>query len=398
MSVLLSGLALVSGAATEAEAATPSFDLSGSLRYRYVTIDDDAFAERGVGSTYQLLLKATADFGNGFGLVLEGRHVDYLGPDDVNDTRNGNTQLPVEVDPSATEIAQGYLTFSGDSVSVWGGRRKVSWGNQRFVSGLGWRQNERSFDGAGIQFSPSEDITLRYQYAFNVNRPQGDDSPVGNYDGEFHFAEAVWSPSSRSVFTGYAYDHDFQDAFAVGLSARTFGVNWTGSATIGQDLTGKVIVEYARQSDSGDNPNSFDHDYVRMEAGLQGGNWRLRAGLEIFEGDGTTSFRTPFALLHAYNGWADRFIVTPANGLRDAYVEASFTAPENIAFSGTTLTVAYHDFASDNGNLTYGTEWDAAITVPVRDDLSVQFKTARYNADGFSSDSDKFWITIRATF
>lgn len=398
MSVLLSGLALVSGAATEAEAATPSFDLSGSLRYRYVTIDDGAFAEDGVASTYQLLVKATVDAGNGFGFVLEGRHVDYLGPDDVNDTLNGKTQFPVEVDPPATEISEGYVSFTNSGFSSWAGRRKVNWSNRRFVSTLGWRQNEMSYDGAGFEVVANEDITFRYQFAFNVNRPQSEDSPVGNFEGQFHFAEAVMSFSANQTLTAYAFNHDFDDVFAQGLSARTYGANWTASTGIGESLTGRAILEYARQSDIGTNPNSFEHDYVRLEAQLQGQNWRVRAGQEILAGDGTTAFRTPFGLLHAYNGWADRFLATPANGLRDIYVGANFTVPEEVAFSGTTLALTYHDFASDNGNLTYGTEWDAAITVPVRDDLSVQFKTARYNADGFSSDSDKFWVTIRATF
>ncbi len=396
MSFFLSGLALISGASAEAD--TPTFSLSGSLRYRYATIDDANFAQDATASTFQILLKASVQTGNGFGAVLEGRHVGHIGPDDFNDTLNGQTQFPIEADPEATEIAQGYLSFAREDLSLWAGRRKVSWGNQRFVSALGWRQNERSFDGAGLQASPADTVTLRYQYAFNVNRPQSEDSPVGNFEGHFHFAEANWKPAANHTVTAYAFDHDFDSGFAQALSARTFGVNWTGTASFSAMLKGRAIVEYARQSDIGDNPNSFDHDYLRAEAQISGSGWMIRVGREVLSGDGTSAFRTPFALLHGYNGFADRFLATPANGLADTYVGASFTLPEEAVFEGARLGITYHDFESDNGSVSYGQEWDAVVSVPIRDQVSVQVKTAIYEADGFSSDVTKTWLTLKIGF
>ena len=37
--------------------------------------------------------------------------------------------------------------------------------------------------------------------------------------------------------------------------------------------------------------------------------------------------QTPLATLHAFNGWADMFLTTPANGLQDLYFRASYTLP-----------------------------------------------------------------------
>src|SRR3546814_3361296 len=37
-------------------------------------------------------------------------------------------------------------------------------------------------------------------------------------------------------------------------------------------------------------------------------------------GNGVVAFQTPLATLHAFNGWADRFLSTPGNGLEDIYV------------------------------------------------------------------------------
>lgn len=390
MSIFLSSVALLSVGEADAQPVDVAF--SGSLRYRLASIQDDGFTEDALASTYQLLLKAELTTDTGFGAVVEGRHVGHLGSDDFNDTLNGQTQFPVEADPEATEFAQAYFTFTTEQVSAWAGRRKVSWGNQRFVSALGWRQNERSFDGVGFQAQPLDQVTVRYQYAFNVNRPQSEDSPVGNFEGDFHFLDAQIQLGENNALNVYAFDHDFSSTFAQGLSARTVGANWTVSRSLTEDLTGHLIAELAHQSDSGSNPASFDHSYYRAEGQVRGDGWSVKAGRETLAGDGTTSFRTPFALLHGYNGFADRFLATPANGLTDTYVGATAN------FGPVRAGITYHDFTSDNGSIDYGTEWDAVATVPVNDRVSVQVKVADYEANLFSRDTTKAWLTIRATF
>ena len=70
-------------------------------------------------------------------------------------------------------------------------------------------------------------------------------------------------------------------------------------------------------------------------------------------GDGETSFQTPLATKHAFNGWADKFLLaTPANGLVDAYL----TATGKVA--GIKLLATYHMFSSDEGGDDYGSELD----------------------------------------
>jgi hypothetical protein len=36
-------------------------------------------------------------------------------------------------------------------------------------------------------------------------------------------------------------------------------------------------------------------------------------------------FTTPLATLHKFQGWADKFLTTPVNGLADLYVNAGYT-------------------------------------------------------------------------
>ena len=49
----------------------------------------------------------------------------------------------------------------------------------------------------------------------------------------------------------------------------------------------------------------------------------MKLGFERLEGNGTVALQTPLATLHAFNGWADKFLSTPANGLRDVEPRAA---------------------------------------------------------------------------
>lgn len=389
------------------ENAAPSFvdalvggTFSGSFRYRYAYIDQDGKPEEARASTYQLLMGYETGTWNGFSGTVQLRQVGVIGDERYNSTINGLTQYPVEADPDAGEVDQFYLRYSRASqFSVTVGRRKLNWGNQRFVSALGWRQNNRSFDGVVVEYGPVNDLAVRYAYASNVNRAFTDDSPVGNFDGDFHLFNAIYSGLEFGELTGYAYVNDFDDAFALGLSSQTYGANFTGSTHVNNVQLGYTL-EFANQSDYGNNPGSFDLNYYRVEPSVAAGGFTLRAGYEVLEGDGTNAFQTPFALLHAYNGWADQFLTTPANGLQDTYASVSYRfgdgAPEPL--HGVNLTVAYHDFQSDRGSMDYGTEWDAVVNVPLGDHFSVSLKASDYEADSWNTDTQKVWLTFTARF
>jgi len=388
-----------SGSANLVDALTGG-EFSASLRYRYGYIDQANIADEAHASTYQLLLGYQTGTYQGFSAMVQVRQVGVIGDERYNSTINGLTQYPVEADPDAGEIDQLYVRYEGvPDLAVTVGRRKLSWGNQRFVSALGWRQNNRSFDGVVVEYGPVNDLSLRYAYASNVNRAFTDDSPVGNFDGDFHLFNAVYGGLPVGDLTGYAYVNDFEDAFALGLSSQTYGLNLTGRAAVNNVTLGWTL-EFANQSDYGNNPGSFDLNYYRVEPSVAAGGFTVRAGYELLEGDGMSGFQTPFALLHAYNGWADQFLSTPANGLQDTYASVSYRfgsdAPEPL--EGVNLTVAYHDFQSDRGSMDYGTEWDAVVNVPLGDHFSVSLKAADYNADSWHNDTQKVWLTFTARF
>ena len=108
--------------------------------------------------------------------------------------------------------------------------------------------------------------------------------------------------------------------------------------------------------------------------------------------DGVAAFRTPLATLHKFQGWADKFLATPATGIEDTYLKVGGKIGK------AKLAVIYHQFDSDEGSIDYGSEIDAVVTYPVNKNLTAQLKYAAYNAEDFSVDTDKIWLTMNFKF
>ena len=58
-------------------------------------------------------------------------------------------------------------------------------------------------------------------------------------------------------------------------------------------------------------------------------------------------FTTPLATLHKFQGWADKFLTTPANGLEDLYATASVTLKGVGALDTLGFIVSYHDYEAE---------------------------------------------------
>ena len=171
-----------------------------------------------------------------------------------------------------------------------------------------------------------------------------------------------------------------------------------GARSVGKGGKLLLAAEYARQSDHAANPADFGLDYVLIEPGFTASGLTVKAGFERLEGNGTTALQTPLATLHAFNGWADKFLSTPANGLRDLYADAGYKFGEGSAFRGLTLRIAYHDFASTRGNLSYGNEWDALFAYPLSKRIGLFAKFASYDAKDLATDTRKVWFQVEAKF
>jgi len=107
--------------------------------------------------------------------------------------------------------------------------------------------------------------------------------------------------------------------------------------------------------------------------------------------------QTPMATLHKFNGWADLFLTTPANGLADTYVGLSGKFPKVTAIPGLTYGASYHWYGSNIHAQKYGNEFDAQVGFKTRK-VTWTVKYADYAAKGFGADTKKFWLQAEYGF
>jgi hypothetical protein len=387
------------------DAATLADALAGGkvtldFRYRVEDVDQAGFVDNAVASTLRTKLKYETGAFKGLSGVIEFDNVSQLGGDGYNSTINGKTQYPVIADPEITAVNQAYLAYTGiKDVKLMAGRTALNVNNQRFVGTVGWRQNDQTWDMAGAIAKPSKDLELTYGYVWNVNRIFGDDHPLGDLDTNTHIINATYSGLDFGKLTAYGLLIDLDDMPVFGLSSQTFGVRFSGKRKLGDgNLTALYEAEYATQSDYKDNPASYTADYFHVSGGLSASGLTGKVGYEKLGSDnGVASFNTPLATLHKFNGWADKFLGTPAGGLEDFYGVLSYKVGGDSGLKGLKFDAIYHDFNADVGG-DYGSEIDLQVSMPFLKKYYAGLKFADYSADGFSVDTQKFWFTLGAKY
>jgi hypothetical protein len=385
----LLGLFLAAGFSAPA-LADPEFLINARLRYE--NVDQDGFTETAQALTLRTRLGIDSGDLDGFRFLIEGENILHL-VDDFNSTTNGQAGFPVVADPEESELNRLQISYSGwDGTTLTAGRQRVILGDARYVGNVGFRQNEQTFDALRLSFGGIEDLAVNYLYLDRVHRILGDDHPAGEWDLDGHVLTAAYDAPLGQV-SGFAYLIDNQDVAA--LSSATYGVRWQGEIANEGAPTFRYFLEYAHQTDYADNPGSFDLGLFRAQASLSQNGVTGALGVEVLEGDGARGFATPLATLHAFQGWADVFLATPSNGVRDIYVRGSWAVNPPPFGQGLSLAAIYHDFAAEQGGASLGSEIDLVATTRISEHVSLQFKAAFYDGpSGGPADRDKLWIAL----
>ncbi|MFB3105471.1 MAG: alginate export family protein, partial [Pseudomonadales bacterium] len=349
------------GVAISEEVASPSADISNlitggdidlSLRYRYEYVDQDGIFDPAKASTVRSRLSLQSGTYRSFDLFAEVDHIREVGADDFNagagNTPN-RTQYPVVADPEGTEVNQAYLDYNASKSWSWRlGRQRINLDNQRFVGGVGWRQNEQTFDALSAVYQHTE-VMVRYIYVSKVRRIFGDDVVAGSHEqAGTHLLNVSGEVEGLGKISGYYYRIDNEDAPA--SSTDTYGFRLSGLKDV-DGFKARYTVEYAAQKGITDNPVHFGANYWNLDAGVIFGDFDIGLGWEVLTGDADSpgeAFRTPFATLHAFNGWADQFLTTPAAGLDDRYLKFKATRGKAI------VQMRYHDFEAEDGGTDFG--------------------------------------------
>jgi hypothetical protein len=204
---------------------------------------------------------------HGFGVLLEGDRLQPLGGDAYNSTRNRRTSRPQVADPEGTDLNQALLRWKGAKDELVLGRQRINLDNQRFVGGVGWRQNEQTMDAFTWRTTRVPSVTLTYSYLADVHRVFGprEGTPPAHLTSDSHLVNAVWDLKQAGKLTAFAYLLDFHRAPT--LSSATYGLLWTGTREMAGGWRVPWSGSYASQHDYGANPVSFDAQYWRAVDG-----------------------------------------------------------------------------------------------------------------------------------
>jgi hypothetical protein len=347
---------------------TPSL----ALRYRYEQVEDGSVNTAQASTLRTALGYRTLPY-HGVSFFVQAQNVAEI----------GTSYSPAIVDPSGTRMQQVYGRIDALGSTLDFGRREIAYGDHRFVGDVGWRQNHQAFDALHLSNRSIPRTTLSYTFAGRVIRVDS-----GEKDMSSHFLNAgvKLRPDLSLEIFGYLLDYD--DEKDAPLSSQSYGGKLSGSRAFAGKRRLLFEAQYAKQRDFAANPNRRAADYLHLFGGV-GLSERLtvKVGRELLGGSPEKgAFQTPLATLFKFNGWADKFLVTPTGGLIDWYASSE----GKLGSFG--WAAAYHDFHSDAGSDRYGFELDARAVMTTRWKQSFGLSAAFYRTEGLASDTSKLWF------
>ena len=390
------------------------------LRYRFEYADD---AKPGVKEGYASTLRSAFGYRTGTffdtSLYFQIQDVRVVGSEQwFYDGSERFSNRSLIADAESTEIQQYYLRYGGlPKTVVTLGRQEINHRQgalQRFLGNVAWRQHFQSFDAVHVNSLALPNTVLDYTYIWNVNRIFGENNGLPNasdFRSHSHLLNMQYNGVRGLKLEGYTYLLDFLSPAIRRFSTATIGLRAQGDQSFGNGIRFNYAGEYAQQWDYSNNPEAISVNYALAEVGFNytlGGFFEsvgLKYDYEMLGGDGgLASFQTPLATNHAFQGFADRFLVTPGDGIQDHFVTLSTKA------QGTQLSVTYHRFLSDKDNYAYGDEWDVQLERPFGNHFLAGLKYAEYranhnnfnalrnNASGQADDLARFWAYLQFTY
>jgi len=326
----------------------------------------------------------------------------YAMDSNYNSTRNGKTGYSQIADPYESELDQLWISYAGiaDTV-IKGGRQVIQFDDQRFIGNVVWRQLQQTFD--------SVLITHNNQQLFGLTVNAG---YIGRVKTTTTTTESVNAPilnvnyklGDYGNMVGYGYWLDYTDPGANAVyykSSQTYGLRLTNyqkqgeSFKLNDNFGLQYTAEWSIQSNYQSNPNNYTVNRYNLMGGFTAYMFTFQGAMEQLDGVGKyNAFQTPLGTNFAFQGWADQFLVTPDNGIRDVFgtVTTSLDRGEVI------LTGVFHQFYDDTGNIHYGQEWDFLASKKFGKHYTLLARYAYYNADQYSTDTQKIWMQGNISF
>jgi len=346
------------------------------MRLRYESVKDHSNKDASAATLRSRLGYQTADYKD-FSAFAEFEDVRTVaGYGDFAPEKSGYATV---ADPEVTQLNRAFISYKGFvDTQLTLGRQRIILDNARHVGNVGWRQNEQTFDAYTLVNTSIAEATIHYSFVDKVNGIL----PSFNADVSDHLINIGYTGFKPGKVSAYAYllKDNTSDA-----KNNTYGLRFSGATTFRQNCKLLYTAEVASQD-----TKSNDALYRFLEIGAAATGVTAKFGYEVLGSDnGNYGFQTPLATKHAFNGWTDQFLSTPADGLQDMTLSAGGV------LSGTKLLAVYHDYSADSGSADYGSELNLLASRAFFKLYTVGLKYANYqadDADALRKDVDKFWI------
>ena len=379
-------------------------------RYRFEDVKQSNLTNNANANTLRSIVGYKTGVYQNFQVDLAVINVAQFGQHEYNDGSDNKTSYPTIGDPADTDILHGSLAYTGlPQTTLVGGRQEIALDNQRWVGAPAWRQVIQTFDGVTATNKSVDNLELFYGHLFHQNRAQGANVTNGVYEGSDDLFHAAYSGLKNVKLVGYSYLTDNDNFHA--LSSATTGARVEASVPLDGAWKATGNLEYARQVNYGNNPDSFGLNYYLIEPGAAYKGISGRVGYEVLEGNGTDAVQSPMMAEHPMNGWADTFAAlpaaTPLTGLHDSYANISYKFQIPYKYLDSSLTqVQVHSYSADQVSEYYGNELDLDFTQNIAKHYAVEAQFADYVNDKLTAaqagtsvhDTRKFMLMVTMNY
>ena len=373
--------------------------VSGDLRLRYQGLGRDDFSENGEALTLRFVGTFEADIFDKTSFLAEIEGVTAL-IDDYDDGTATQPLRPLIPDPEGLELNRlQIITEVIPQTRLTLGRQRLALDDWRFIGAFPFRQNNQTFEAARLETTAFGPGILDIGYFNKVRRPLGEDNIAGVFTGDSFFANYNLATAIGRVSV-FHYATELETG-PIGPLRRISSSQTTGARVLGRrDWENLTLVwegSYARQSDYSDNPNDYAANYGLAEVTVKPANFELKFRGEILGSDNGQAVQTPLASLHGFQGFADQFLTTPDDGVRDYSAKLQYNFGQIGPFTDVKSFARYHWFEADTDGRNYGRELNLSLKARVSK-TGFALEYADYKAETFSSDTKALFLTTEISF
>lgn len=352
------------------------------LRHRFESVAQDNTAEDALASTLKTRVTYTTGAISGFSGTIEFDDVSNFLLDSDYNAFGSNPEYSVVADAVGTDTNQAFVQYAGGGFTVKYGRQRILLDNQRYVGGVGWRQQEQTFDAiTGMYKNGGLKITLAHIENRNfINNAR--------FDVDDNLVNVQYKINDAAVLTGYGYFLSGENPDEGDLPEQD---------TIGFAFTGKAAGFTYRAELAAQETDAYEAGYSHLAGTYQWGPVKLGIGQEVIGADVEDSissgeFNFRYGTNHAFQGWADALLFgAGGNGVIDTYASIAGKA------GPVTLAGFVRGYSAFEGDEDLGSEVNF-VAKGKAGPVGLLLKYANYSADDFGVDTQKIWFQTTLKF